>query len=95
VAIHAFEEEKKMPLLSPTEQMWQEDGIAKGMQQGMQQGMQHAAARLLRLRFGQAGLDLMPQVRRVTEPASLEALLDAIESTAELDSLRKLLPPEA
>jgi hypothetical protein len=91
VAIHAFEEEKKMPLLSPTEQMWQEDGIAKGMQQGMQ----HAAARQLRLRFGQAGLDLMPQVRRVTEPASLEALLDAIESTAELDSLRKLLPPEA
>jgi hypothetical protein len=91
VAIHAFEELKQMPLLSPTEQMWQEDGIAKGMQQGMQ----HAAARQRRLRFGQAGLDLMPQVRRVTEPASLEALLDAIESTAELDSLRKLLPPEA
>jgi hypothetical protein len=89
--IHAVEEEKQMPLLSPTEQMWQEDGIAKGMQQGMQQ----AAARLLRLRFGQSCLDLMPQVRRVTEPASLEALLDAIESTSELDSLRKLLPPEA
>lgn len=85
--IGAFEKERQMPVLSPFEKMWLEDGVVKGLKQGIEL--------CLKLRFGSSGLDLMPRVREITEAAPLEAFLNAIETAPDLDALRALLPPQA
>jgi hypothetical protein len=48
----------------------------------------------LRSRFQQPGLDLMPRVRAVTDPAVIEGLLEFLWTAPDLDALRAQLPPE-
>ncbi|MBY0458812.1 MAG: hypothetical protein K2V38_15855 [Gemmataceae bacterium] len=84
--LHTFEEERKMPFISPTEQLWLERGEARGQLKGIQLG--------LKLRFGESGLELMPRVRQLAEAAAVEAFLNAIETAPDLGALRGLLPPE-
>jgi hypothetical protein len=82
-----FEQEKKMPYVTSIERMALDQGRAEGRLDGIELG--------LKLRFGQPGLDLMPRVREVKDPASLEAFLKAIETAPDLDALRNILPPQA
>ncbi|QJW98209.1 RpnC/YadD family protein [Frigoriglobus tundricola] len=88
--IEAFERERQMPLLSPTEQMWQEDGIAIGMARGIYAGIEVA----LDIRFGAEGLALVPQIRHITDPVVLEQLLRASKSVSDLGAFRAMLPPQ-
>lgn len=86
-----FEKEKQMPFITPLEQTWLEEGIAKGLLLGRLDTIRLG----LKLRFGQPGLDLLPRVRAVTELATLDAIVQAIETAPNLDAIRQLLPPEA
>jgi len=81
-----LQEEKQMPLLSPAQQFHEDLNIAKGRIDGIEA--------ILRLRFGAEGLALMPQVRQIVEPEEVEQLLRASTSAADLETFRKLLPPE-
>src|SRR5579883_212341 len=81
-----FQQEKQMQRPSPTQELWQELNIAKGRIDGIEA--------ILRLRFGAEGLALMPQVRQIVEPEEVEQLLRASTSAADLETFRKLLPPE-
>ncbi|MBN9520885.1 hypothetical protein J0H58_20585 [bacterium] len=90
--IDAFEKEKQMPRISPLEQRWLDKAESIGEERGRLEGRQEAARRLLKLRFDQPGLDLMPRVEKVTDPAALEALLDAITTAPDLAALDALLP---
>jgi len=49
----------------------------------------------LKLRFGPLGLELMDQVRVVTDTGLLDQFLMAIGTAPDLDALRNLLPPQA
>jgi hypothetical protein len=89
--IDAFEKERHMPVISPTEQMWQEDGLAKGIAQGMHAGIEA----LLDVRFGAEGLVLMPRVRQITDSSVLEQILTACRKASGLDAIRALIPPQA
>lgn len=88
----AIEKERTVPLLSPTEQMWQEDGIAIGLERGARQALHRETQRILKMRFGQPGLELMPLVEKVQNAAAIESFLDAVETAPDVDSLRKFLP---
>lgn len=92
-AIDAFEKETQMPIISPLEQRWMDRGEERGRQEGRQEGLRTAVRRILGVRFGQPGLDLVPRVEKVTDPAALEALLDAITTAPDLATLAALLPP--
>jgi hypothetical protein len=97
-----FEQEKQMPLLSPTEELWREDAInegkaegkAQGMAQGKAQGMTQGIEAILDIRFGAEGLALMSRVRQIADPAILEQLLRASRTASNLDTFRAMLPPQ-
>lgn len=82
--IEAFEKERAMPIVTPTEKMWLEDG----RQQGLLAGIEAA----LDVRFGAEGLALMPRVRRLTDLAALEGLLNQIRRESDIAAVEKLLP---
>ena len=92
--ITKFEEGKNVQLLSPMEQMWKEEGLAKGVQEGLQQGLQQGLQAALKLRFKQAGLDQMPRVQAITDPVELERLLEALETVPDVEAFSALLPPQ-
>jgi hypothetical protein len=85
-SIHKLEEEKKVQLLSPMEQMWHDEAMAKGLHNGIRV--------VLKLRFQQPGLDLLPRVKSITEPVELERLLEALETVPDLATFAALLPPQ-
>jgi len=84
--IRAFEKEKQMPFITPRERGWLEQGEVKGRLDGIQLG--------LKLRFGAQGSELMPRVRQLTDPVTVDAFLKAIETAPDLDALRAMLPPQ-
>ena len=88
--LNRFEEEKKMPLLSPTQELWQEEAEAKALSRGLSNGIEA----VLDIRFGADGLALMPRVRQLDDPAALESLLRASKTAPDLDALHAMLPPE-
>src|SRR5262249_30119033 len=82
--VEAYAKEKQMPFVTYAEQYYGEKGEARGLQEGIETALE--------LRFAQAGLDLMPQVRQLGDPERLRAFLQAIRTGATLDTLRALLP---
>lgn len=104
--IERFQEEQKMPLLSPTEELFREEaeaaavarglarGVAQGVAQGMAQGMAQGIEAVLDLRFGAAGLALVPRVRQITDATVLEQLLHTSKTAPDLDAFRAALPPQ-
>ena len=88
--IDAFEKEKAMPFVTPREQQLMDRGFAKGRTEGRLETIRLG----LKLRFGQPGLELMPQVSSLADPAAVESFLSAVETAPDLDALRNLLPPQ-
>jgi predicted transposase YdaD len=80
--IKHLEEEKKMPFISPTEELAMERGEQKGIQQGIQQGIQREQQLIIRLlnrRVGEIESSLIDTIRTldIDQLESLgEALLD-------------------
>jgi hypothetical protein len=85
VNLEHFAQENQVPFITQTEQLWKNDGIIEGRRDGIR--------RLLKVRFGQPGLDLMPRVEKVNDPAALEVVMDALETAPDLAALEALLPP--
>lgn len=85
--LEEFEEKREMPIITPTERLWMDQGRAEGLHRGIES--------LLKLRFGPAGVALMPRVREVKDPAALEPLLSAVESVPDPGAFAALLPPPA
>ena len=83
--VDKYEEERTMPFITPTEQMWLDDGRLRGLYEGVEA--------VLDLRFGTAGVDLMPRVRRVTEAEALAQILTQIRRADDLAGVEQLLPP--
>lgn len=65
-------------------------GIEKGRQEGRQQGLLEGIALGLKLKFGAAGLALLPEIREVQDVAMLEAILKELETADELEALHRL-----
>jgi hypothetical protein len=49
----------------------------------------------LKLRFGEAGLKLMPEIHEIHEQEKLEAILKALETAASPEEVRRLWSPPA
>ncbi len=96
-----YEKENQVERLSPTYQLIRDDafeaGLAKGEAKGQAQiaGAVHTAAEdVLRARFGQPGLDLMPRIREINDAEAIGLLFKAIGTAPDLETLRNLLPPQ-
>ncbi len=75
------QEEKRMPFITTPERV----GHRRGLRMGIES--------LLRVRFGDEGLKLMPEIHEIHEEEKLEAILKALETAASPDEVRRLWAP--
>ena len=92
-------------LMSTIAQKWVEQGREQGLQQGLQQGKREgrqegvregllAGIELgLKLRFGSAGLQLLPEIYKVEDVDVLRAIHEGIGTVSTLDELALLCRP--
>jgi hypothetical protein len=81
--VDKIQEEKGMPYVTSIERVWHCRGLRRGIES------------LLRVRFGDEGLKLMPEVEEVYEEEKLEAILKALETAAGPGEVRRLWSPGA
>lgn len=81
--IHRFEEERQMPYVTSIERMAREEGRREGLQQGIEVALE--------LRFGAAGLELLPLVQAEQRVDVLRAVQRAIRTAPTLAEVRVLL----
>ena len=78
-----YQEEKHMPYVTSIERSARREGLRKGIRS------------LLKVRFGEAGLNLMPEIEGIHDGELLEAILDALETANSPDDVRRLWAPPA
>src|SRR5262249_47785277 len=76
-----IQEEKRMPFITSVERV----GLCRGLRTGIES--------LLKVRFGEEGLKLMPEIREIYEHEKLEAILRALETAASPEEVRRLWSP--
>lgn len=81
--VDKIQEEKRMPYVTSVERV----GLRRGMRLGIES--------MLRFRFGDEGLKLMPEIREIHEEETLRAILKALETANSLDEVRRLWSPPA
>lgn len=78
-----IQEEKRMPYVTSIERLARGEGMCRGIES------------LLRVRFGEEGLKLMPEIREIYEEEKLEAILTALETATKPEEVRHLWTPNA
>jgi hypothetical protein len=76
--VEQIQEEKRMPYVMSIERVQ----FCKGLYLGIES--------VLRVRFGEAGLQLMPQIRTLHDEDQLQAILKTLETAANLEEVRRL-----
>jgi predicted transposase YdaD len=79
---------------SPWYQEILQEGQQRGIQQGMRRGLLSGIALGLDLKFGSAGLQLLPEIREIENVERLEAIAEAIKTVSTLDELRQIYRTE-
>jgi hypothetical protein len=67
----------------------------RGIKLGRIDGLLAGLEAVLEVKFQQAGLALMPELRQINDPDRLAAVLQAVRTAASLDDVRALLTPPA
>jgi hypothetical protein len=92
--IKQYEEEKQMPFMTTPERIGREEGLAEGLAKGRTEGRTEGLTKgievALELKFGEAGLRLMPEIRAIEDEAKLETVLRAIRTAAGPEDLRRV-----
>ena len=76
--ITVYQQEKRMPFMTGFERAAMEKGLLHGLEVS------------LKLKFGDEGLELMPELRELQDHELLDAVLDAIPGAASPDDLRRV-----
>ena len=79
--ITRYQEEKRMPFITTPERIGREKGLEEGLLKGLEA--------ILKLKFGEAGLALMPEIRELQDHELLEAALEAVGEVSSPDELRR------
>ena len=84
-----YEESSKMRYVTSVERIGIEQGIEQGKNQ-LRQGLIKGIAFGLKLKFGESGTNLLPEIEQVTDVDVLSAILDAIETVDTVEQLRQV-----
>ena len=79
--LEKIQEEKHMPYVTSIERIGRREGIRMGI------------ASILRMRFGEEGLRLMPEIEEIHDDDLVEAILHAVEAANNPDDVRRLWSP--
>jgi hypothetical protein len=81
-----FEEAQHVTYISTAERMGHQKGLQEGLRQGLLDGLELALA----LKFGRAGLNLVPELRQIEDPAVLRVVSERLRTATTLDELRRI-----
>jgi hypothetical protein len=85
-----LQEDRRMPYITSIERI----GIQKGIQQGIRQGLLEAIELGLRLKFGDEGLKILPEISEIEDVEQLKAIISGLLTTVNtLEELRQLYQP--
>jgi hypothetical protein len=87
--IRDFEREKSMPFKTGAERVGREEGLAEGLARGREEGLLAGIAVALRIKFGQSGLALLPEIRQIDDVGLLQTILDGVPQADSPDALRR------
>jgi hypothetical protein len=88
--IKQYEEEKHMPFMTTPERIGREEGRTEGLAKGRTEGLTEGIEVALELKFGEAGLRLMPEIRAIEDEAKLAAVLHGVRTAASPEDLRRV-----
>ena len=91
--MHKHEEDKRMPYITPAEKIWLQQGIEKGRHEERQESIRrllNSIRLLLKSRFGDTGLRVLPEIEAVADVQVLEAVQQALETAASPEALRPI-----
>jgi len=78
--VEQIEEERRMRYVTSFERIGIEKGIEQGIEQGTKRGLIQGISLGLRLKFGELGTSLLPEIEAIASVDTLSAVLDAITS---------------
>jgi hypothetical protein len=81
-----FEQEKQMPFITSVERVAREEGRQEGRREELLAGLEVA----LELKFGAAGLALLPEIKQIAQVDRLKAIQQALRGAATPEELRRL-----
>ena len=81
-----FEEDQQMPYVTSAELI----GIEKGMEKGMEKGILVGIEAMLDVKFGAAGLQLLPEIESIQDAQKLEAVIRGLRSAKSIEEAREL-----
>ena len=84
--IKQLAEDRHMPFITTPERIGLRQGRAEGRAEGLAQGVEVA----LKIKFGEEGLRLMPEIRNLENQEKLEAILQAIPTASSPEELRRI-----
>lgn len=87
--VEQLEVERKMRYITSFERLGMEKGLEKGIEKGLIKGI----AVGLKLKFGESGQNLLPEIESIEDVEKLSAILDAIENVNSVDELRQIYCP--
>ncbi|NOX62336.1 MAG: Rpn family recombination-promoting nuclease/putative transposase [Chloroflexi bacterium] len=65
-------------------------GIILGMEEGLQKGLKDGIALGLELRFGDAGLRLLPEINRINDVGLLQAIRERLRTAETIEDVRRI-----
>jgi hypothetical protein len=74
------------------EKRWLE-GFEKGWLEGLRQGLLQTIEVCLHIKFGAAGMQMLPDIGNLTNVSKLDAVLQAIEKAASPEEVRRVWAP--
>jgi hypothetical protein len=81
-----LQEDRRMPYITSIERI----GIKKGIKQGLLEAIELG----LRLKFGDEGLEILPEISEIEDVEQLKAIISGLLTTVNtLDELRQLYQP--
>ena len=89
--IETLGKEKRMPYLAWIEREAHREGLQKGIKQGQELEIMSSIELALKLRFGRAGMALVPRVRKLEDLRKLKALQRAVFKATGIEQVTHLL----
>lgn len=84
-----YEETIRMRYVTSVERI----GIEQGIEQGIKQGLIKGISLGLKLKFGESGQSLLPEIESIGDVDLLSTILEAIETVATVEQLRQVYQP--